>query len=424
MPLANWEFGVLASLLASLCGTLGGQLRICSLTCAERVARLLQVCGWSFWLTGQGLGQVAILLAPATVAACVTFSGSLLCNALLAPLVLHEHLTRMHGVGIGLLSAGGTAVTWASCRAGEDYNWAQLCELVQQPHSLGMGAGCLCVAFAFMAYAWRCGEMDVCSFAYLFALCGAMDLLVTKFTLQLLRLRVMESDPDLVPSGVAATVFVVLMIFMHTCTFGFQVVSVYYRRALQSLPLFLGSGAIMQISLCGVFFNEFNFTVPQAVAFLTGLCFVLVGLLVTSRAAPKEDAGSKLLEDEGVPDLVWRPPTAGNRMDISPPDRLSLQRIVTSSAASFPPFANASELRRTVSLSSADILFMGEIQRSALCFGGIKGPPQSALVFKRFETMPTFRRPLLVTRSHPGSPTQPVVPEWSVAASAPALVVS
>ncbi|CAJ1401129.1 unnamed protein product [Effrenium voratum] len=81
----GWQGGVAASLLGSFSGTLGGQLRICSLTQeGQAKVRCLQACGWGFWLVGQLLGQVAILLAPASLTACVTFSGSLLSISALA----------------------------------------------------------------------------------------------------------------------------------------------------------------------------------------------------------------------------------------------------------------------------------------------------------------------------------------------------
>lgn len=80
--------------------------------------------------------KVAILLAPATVASCVNFSSSLLWNALLAPFVLHERLSRTHGLGILLLSGGGTAVTWASCHSDPTYDWQQLALLPHRPQAL------------------------------------------------------------------------------------------------------------------------------------------------------------------------------------------------------------------------------------------------------------------------------------------------
>merc|ERR1712012_745411 len=92
MVIQLWQLGVLASCSASFLGTLGMQLRILAdgamldasgdstrpRWLSGRAVWCLQLLGWTSWLTGQGLGQLAILLAPATIVACTAFSSSLL----------------------------------------------------------------------------------------------------------------------------------------------------------------------------------------------------------------------------------------------------------------------------------------------------------------------------------------------------------
>jgi len=371
--LEQWQLGLCACLFGSFCGTLGGQLRMCSLAFVGKTALLLQGGGWAFWIGGQGLNQVAILLAPATVAACVTFSSSLLCNALLAPWVLKERLSLMHGVGVLLLSLGGTAVTWASCGSDPFYTWPQLVELPGRPPFIALGTLAVGAALTLLFASARSGSLGLVSFAYLFALVGATDFLVTKFTLQLLRLQVVEDDLSLLPPSGITSVLSAVMIGLHVSVFGFQVLSVYYRKALQSVPLFLGSGAIMQISLCGVFFNEFNFTPLQATVFFVGVCLVLSGLFVTSRAAPTEDSD---IEDEEAEDVCGLPALSKSfesesiaPSDASPTYKMTSSEKTMKNGGSIPIISSGLLSRSNSSFSNVDLIFVGEIQRSTMCFG-------------------------------------------------------
>mmetsp|Transcript_22865 Transcript_22865/g.64239 ORF Transcript_22865/g.64239 Transcript_22865/m.64239 type:complete len:462 (-) Transcript_22865:82-1467(-) len=410
--LSGFEIGLCASILGSFCGTLGGQLRISSLACVGRVASCLQAWGWATWLLGQCLGQVAILFAPATVAACVTFSASLLSNALLAPLVLGETLTAMHGLGIALLSLGGTAVTWASSHGGGDVDsWASLRALPEQRDSIAAVGSVYLVALLLLARGAKHRHLDLLSFAYLFALCGSTDLLVTKFTLQLCRLQVIVDDPADLPSRPVVGACVALMMLMHVGTFGFQVASVYFRKALQSLPLFLGSGAIMQISLCGVFFRELNFDTRQAVAFGAGLCLVILGLVVTSMAAPSHTEEEEDVEEEDkfeqpsddLMNLVSQVSEA-----VTSPRSYKLRSSAAGTPRSVSIDAGADNMpeqsrveRSSSTLSSADLLLVAEMQRGAVCFGGRRAREVRGDV--RFGSWEPLRRPLLRSLSSPMS---------------------
>jgi len=391
---------VLAALLGSFCGTLGGQLRICSLTCKGRVALSLQVLGWTFWVVGQGLGQVGILLAPATIAACVTFSGSLLCNALLAPIVLHEHLTRLHGLGVVLLTTGGTLVTLSSDHSSPEYSWAELSSFWHRPVFLAAAAGCLSAALVILAVAARRAHLAVWSFAFLFALCGSVDLLVAKYTLELLRICAGGRQSSL-PSSAVVLAYTALMLLLHVATFLFQVASAYYRKALQSMPLFLGSGCIVQVSLCGIFFEEFGgFTGTRTFTFLSGLALVIAGMLVTSHAAPAQAAPESPtgeqrphlsdLSEEAVAEIPSFNPPTGNS-----PNR---------AGSPWPPIISSGLLaRNSSSLSSADFVFLGEIQRSAMCFRGQYNLTKSPVGLQRkFESAPLFQ-PLLAAPPSPPS---------------------
>jgi len=148
----------------------------------------LQAVGWAIWLTGQGLGQVAILLAPTTIAACVGFSSSLVSNAVLAPITLDEHLTRSHTFGVILLAAGGACVTVSSDHSSQEYAWALLEDMWAGPKFHMAFGFCLVVSLGIIIHALCRRGMSLHGFAFLFAVIGAFDMLVTKSTLQLLRL--------------------------------------------------------------------------------------------------------------------------------------------------------------------------------------------------------------------------------------------
>lgn len=302
-----WQLGVLASCSASFLGTLGMQLRILAdgamfnasgestrpRWLRGRAVWCLQVVGWTSWLVGQGFGQLAILLAPATIVACTAFSSSLLCNTLLAPFVVRERLTRAHGVGVVLLCVGGSMVTLiAGVIAPPNYSGADLLELGLRVPFLVIAGACLVVALAMgVACAVRRKRLDVWSFAFLFALCGATDLLVTKCTLGLLsRLATQKSDEQ-AASATLLTCCSSTMMVLHLIVFVFQVASTRFGEALQNAPLFLGSGAMMQVALAGTFFNEFStWGQGRDAVFVVGFGFMLAGLLVTSRAAAASKA--------------------------------------------------------------------------------------------------------------------------------------
>jgi len=451
LVLTSFDLGLLSSVCGSLTGTLGGQLRIAALSHSGRLALCLQACGWATWLFGQCCQQVAILFAPATVAACIMFSGSLLSNALLAPLVLGEHLTLQHGIGIALLSVGGSAVTWASSQHSHDaQSWGELSGLVDELDSRIALSGTFCVAFVLLVQAAKARSMHVVAFAYLFALCGACDLLVTKFTLQLCRLKV-EAPVGLkndLPSKSQVGCFVAAMFAMHIGTFLFQVASVYYRKALESLPLFLGSGAVMQICLCGIFFREFDFNLLEATVFGLGFALVLAGLVVTSHAPPceggdededglhassrnfviDEEAGrgtergadspikheavittpsrdslgstltpehKKVCNDFGVPFVRSEPFNMGRQFVLPPLDTACLDH--NQNHKHHHPHSPCPI--RQHSLSSVDLIFVPELQRGAFLFKG-----RSAQALQR-EPSIWLRRPFIQrSRSSPSSP--------------------
>ncbi|CAK9113043.1 Uncharacterized protein SCF082_LOCUS52411, partial [Durusdinium trenchii] len=203
------------------------------------------------------LAQVAILWAPASLTASVNFGGSLLSNALLAPLLLRERLTRMHWLSMCLLVMGGLLVTSFSSHATQEYSLFQLHGFLYQPSFLMCGSTMAAITIILLTRGVWMRTLDLPSFAYLFAVVGAIDLLVTKFTLQLVRL-LLVAQPQEQPEKSLVSGCAMATLLLHTCVFGFQVAAAYYRKALQSLPLFLGSGALMQVVVCGTFFNEFG----------------------------------------------------------------------------------------------------------------------------------------------------------------------
>ena len=372
----GWQSGVAASFLGSFTGTLGTQLRISSLT--QEVtgrARLLQACGWIFWLAGQGLGQVAILLAPASLTASVNFSGSLLSNALLAPLVLNEKLTRLHWVSVMFLVVGSGMVTSSSSHADQKYSYVQLCQLVQRPTFLTCASVSAILSLLLLCRAAKKQALELVSFAYLFALVGAIDLLVTKFTLQLLRLVVVGKHDD-TPAETIVSTFITLTLALHIGVFLCQVAAAYYRKALTSLPLFLGSGALMQVLVCGTFFDEFrNFGLDQKVSFSSGFLLVMTGMICTSVATIsfREEVPASEPATPEIPDVE-----AGNDVVASDVPAKPIGTIGPRMPSNLSPSSNQRSAvitsglleRSSSSMSSADLLLLGDIQKSALCFGG------------------------------------------------------
>lgn len=293
MLLEQWQLGVITSCMASSLSMLGGQLRVLSHTLegrgSVRKAQGLLLLGWAVWLIGQGLVQLAMVLAPATIIACVTFSSALLANAVLAPVVLKEQFNRWHALGVILLSVGVSAVTETSAHTDQRYTLPELVEFGTRLPFLGTAACALLLATVVAAFSVHKASLDAWSFAYIFSFCGAVDMLVTKWTLLLVRLRLMARSTEEAPADALLIVSGVVMLLLHLMVFGFQMVSTRYGEVLMNMPIFLGTGAMMQVALCGNFFNEFDaFDIRRAVVFVGGFLMMLLGLGVTTRATPPE----------------------------------------------------------------------------------------------------------------------------------------
>jgi len=278
----QWQLGIGASCLGSLLSTVGVQWRILSI---DRKGWTLEICGWLSWLSGQVLGQVAIALAPATIAACLSFSGTLLCNALLAPVMLQERLTKLHVCGVLLLAFGALLVMCFSSHTSQEYSGDRFLDLAQRTPFVALafcfyGLAVLLVARAFC----RHDTLDSLSFAYLWALCGATDLTVTKFALQVLSTWSAAKPPN--PSTALAVSLASAMLCLHLAVLWFQVAVTRYKDALTNIPLFLGSGFIMQVLLSGTFYDEFSeFDTRRSAILALGLAMMLVGMGVTSQAS-------------------------------------------------------------------------------------------------------------------------------------------
>lgn len=110
---------------------------------------------------------------------------------------------------------------------------------------------------------------------------------------------------------------------------------------------------------------------------------MLSGLAVTSQAAPPQ------LDDADDADEALSPDAEPSKAEAD-----VAEGLVTHGSGTFFPVLE----RSSSSLSSADLLFMGELNRRAMCFGGGSGAP--AVSFDRkFGSMPTLRTPLLRTWS-------------------------
>lgn len=413
-PLAQWKLGVIASALGSLLGALGGQLRMASL--AQKAAnreKTLQALGWTCWISGQLLGQVAIPLAPATAVACVTFSGSLLFNALLAPLVLCEELTRYHWIGVFLLCAGGGLVTLNTSHQDQHYSVAMLLAFHRGAHFVVIAVTCIFVMIALVTRALvQRKPLDMSSFAFVFALTGACDLLVTKFSLQLLRVWAWAKNVCDQPSRALVITALATMAVFHILVFSFQVVSTRYRQALLSVPLFLGSGAVLQVTLCGAYFQELqNLPWSSTVGFSVGLALMLAGMVVTSRASQADAAADHS--------------KAGSDTDSEYP--ISHAESVLGQVPDFtPPTAASAHIssgllgRSHSSMSSSDLVFLVDIQRSAMCFGATcyveRGRVQvQRPMGRKGGSLPALQKPFLSESEHfeaKGFPVAASAPEF------------
>jgi len=114
---------------------------------------------------------------------------------------------------------------------------------------------------------------------------GCVDLVCTKCFYELVRLQTSTALVDEQKPGLWLEVALVAMLILHSGNLGFQVTSTNYGDALQNLPLFLGTGIMMQVLLCGTFFDEFRQMQPVAgFTFAGGLVLMMVGLFTTSQA--------------------------------------------------------------------------------------------------------------------------------------------
>jgi len=299
----RWKLGIGASCLGSLLIAIGLQLRILAISVEGRKRWTLELCGWCIWISGQGLGQVAIALAPATIAASLSFSVALLCNFLLAPVVLQERLTKLHCLGVLLLSFGALLVINFSSHTSQEYSGDHFVDLAQRGPFVGLASCCysLAVLLTVRTFCTR-DRLDANSFAFVFALCGATDLTVSKFALQLLGTWTAAKPPNPVTNVTVSLASA--MVCLHLVILWFQIVSTRYGRALQNVPLFLASGFIMQVLFSGTFYDEFSeFDARRSAVFSLGLASMLLGLGVTSHAAsdtaPTEQEEA-LLDNEAI----------------------------------------------------------------------------------------------------------------------------
>jgi len=309
--MAQWQLGIGASCLGSLLGTVGVQWRILSVSFEGRKGWTLELSGWVSWLSGQALGQVAIALAPATIAACLSFSGTLLWNALLAPVMLQEKLTKLHGLGVLLLTSGALLVMRFSSHTSQEYTSDRFLDLALRAPFVGLAFCLYGLAVWLVAQTYRTRDkLDIFSFSYVFALCGATDLTVTKFALQVVGAWTAAKSPH--PSTALTISLTSALLCNHLAILWFQVAVTRYGDALQNIPLLLGSGFIMQVVFSGTFYDEFSeFDICRSAILAFGLAIMLVGMAVTSHAssgtAPKEQ-NEPLLNDDIIKMLDDLPP--------------------------------------------------------------------------------------------------------------------
>jgi len=216
------------------------------------------------------------------------------------------------------------------------------------------------VVAVLIAIRWKWSKhLDVFGFAFFFALTGSLDLLVAKFTLQLIADYTTE-DIGVRPPLLVVVVASIAMVLLHLGVFAATVVSTQYQQALLSIPLFLGSGAIMQVVLCGAFFHEFrDFSGMRVVSFSLSVVSMLVGMAVTSWA-------NQPLPPANVPHRRVTPVITGGVLEM-----------------------------RVGNLSSTDLLMLSQIQRSAFVFGGKPNFNLTArLPYRKVATMPLLVSPV------------------------------
>eukprot|EP00933_Yihiella_yeosuensis_P045719 TRINITY_DN41128_c0_g1_i1.p1 TRINITY_DN41128_c0_g1~~TRINITY_DN41128_c0_g1_i1.p1 ORF type:complete len:343 (-),score=30.00 TRINITY_DN41128_c0_g1_i1:142-1083(-) len=254
--------------------------------------------------------------------------------------------------------------------------------------------------------AWYRRSLDLYPFAYLWAVVGSIDLLITKFTLQLFRIFVSGQQADSERSSELMPFAIGLTVSCHIAVFSCQVAAAHYRKALESLPLFLASGAMMQVLVCGTFFQEFSeFGRLQATAFLGGFALALAGMVATSLASPP-DAGEEVDQE-----VIQSPSTIGNLPVFKPPTAV-LQKPHPKDmmpGRQIPIISSGLLERNSSSLSNSDLLLLGQLNTSAMCFGGHYASLKvSGTLGRRFESEPQLR-PLLQASLEPDRPSLPVV---------------
>eukprot|EP00928_Gymnodinium_smaydae_P036809 TRINITY_DN25678_c0_g1_i1.p1 TRINITY_DN25678_c0_g1~~TRINITY_DN25678_c0_g1_i1.p1 ORF type:complete len:402 (-),score=69.06 TRINITY_DN25678_c0_g1_i1:120-1325(-) len=299
----QWELGLIACGASALLATTGMQWRILAPSLLGKKKWLLDYAGLLCWMTGQGLGQMAVALAPATLCACLNFSGSLVANALLAPLILNETLTARHAQGVFLLACGASLCTLFASHAAQEYTLERFLELLGRPPFPLVAALCYGgVAVVLGRSFCQRRRLDILGFAFVYAVCGATDLIVTKFALQLVSAWATAPSADreaaAAPCGLGVVMcFMAAMIVLHVACFFCQVSSSLYGDALQNIPLLLGTGTLAQVVLAGSFFNEFaGFDAPRCAGFCVGLLGMLLGLRVTTVAATDGEPAGKVAE--------------------------------------------------------------------------------------------------------------------------------
>eukprot|EP00928_Gymnodinium_smaydae_P006391 TRINITY_DN12257_c0_g2_i2.p1 TRINITY_DN12257_c0_g2~~TRINITY_DN12257_c0_g2_i2.p1 ORF type:complete len:549 (+),score=62.63 TRINITY_DN12257_c0_g2_i2:61-1647(+) len=358
---AEWQLGLLASGVGCFSGTVGVQLRILALTLDGNTSMACHIAGWILWLSGEGFKQLSIGLAPATLITCFSFSAAMLFNTLLAPIVLREKLTLLHGAGVALLCAGGTLVSVVASHGDQNYSWSDLCAYAHSKAFLLTLAVVLSLAATLISRVVRNADIDVWTFAFLFSLSGAFDLLVTKLVFQLVRLHIVNaSDDDSAGPFVALPLGVCLLILMHVVVFGFQLQSTSFGDALQNVPLFLGSGVMMQVIVCGAFFDEFEQS-RRVIGFVGAFVCMLGGLYIISQApkfASDSEAGAQLLPSGDLsPSPVDSSASLGRRMT----------GVISSGAL-------GNQMQQQKSFS--DLLLVRDLQLSAVGFS--EGPASQA----------------------------------------------
>eukprot|EP00448_Togula_jolla_P021542 CAMPEP_0170587762 /NCGR_PEP_ID=MMETSP0224-20130122/10458_1 /TAXON_ID=285029 /ORGANISM="Togula jolla, Strain CCCM 725" /LENGTH=304 /DNA_ID=CAMNT_0010911411 /DNA_START=295 /DNA_END=1206 /DNA_ORIENTATION=+ len=269
-----------------------------------------------------------------------------------------------------------------SAHSSQNYSWEHLLALARRQHFIGVAMISLTVMAVLLVRAVRRRNVDLISFTFFFALVGSTDLLVTKLALHLLEVCAESREADL-PPGSTVVAAVLLMLLLHLSVFGFQVVSTSYSQALVSIPLFLGTGAMLQVIIPGTYFNEFDsFHSLRLAVFVSGFMAMIAGMLVTSWG----HAHAEQLEKE---------------LEVESPSKLHIRPVVSSGLLS----------RSCVSLSSSQLLLMPDLQRSVMVFGGAYPlPPAFSVSLSRSGqawSMPEMQKLALLHSDTPANSSLP-----------------